>query len=129
MMEACRDCHACRTNCPTHAIPSDRFVLRADLCLVFHNEKTGDIPFPTWMNPSWHNSVIGCMLCQRVCPENVKFILANEEREEFSEEETAMLLKGADRDRLPAATTDKLRHLDLLEDLGLLPRNLGVFFE
>jgi hypothetical protein len=69
------------------------------------------------------------MLCQRVCPENVKFILANEEREEFSEEETAMLLKGTGRDRLPTATTDKLRRLDLLEDLSLLPRNLGVFFE
>jgi hypothetical protein len=49
------------------------------------------------------------------------------EEEEFSEEETVLLLDGAPRDRLPEGTIKKLLHLDILDDLGILPRNLGVF--
>jgi epoxyqueuosine reductase len=38
MMERCQDCCACRLQCPTNAISSDRFLLHAERCLVFHNE-------------------------------------------------------------------------------------------
>ena len=128
MMERCQDCHACRLNCPTSAIPSDRFLLRAERCIVFYNEKEGDVPFPDWMNPSWHNCVVGCFHCQRVCPENKDFMQWIEGKEEFSQEETALLLEGASLDKLPASTIKKLKKLDLIEYLDVLPRNLGVFF-
>jgi len=127
MMETCQNCHACRINCPTGAIPSDRFLLRAERCLVFHNERKGNIPFPAWVDPSWHDCLVGCFHCQRVCPQNRDFLQWIEEKVEFSEEETALLLKGVHRDQLPAATIEKLKHLDLIEDLDILPRNLGVF--
>jgi epoxyqueuosine reductase len=129
MMESCQNCHACRQSCPTGAIPSDRFLLRAERCIVFHNEKKGDIPFPAWINPSWHKCLIGCMHCQKACPQNKSFLQWIEGKEEFSEEETELLLKGAPRDQLPAATMKKLKHLDLLEDVDILPRNLSVFFK
>jgi epoxyqueuosine reductase len=128
MIQSCQDCHACRQNCPTGAIPSDRFLLRAERCIVFHNERKGDIPFPAWIDPSWHNCLIGCMHCQRVCPQNKHFLQCVGEREEFSQEETALLLEGTPSERLPAATKRKLRHLDLLEDTDTLPRNLDAFF-
>jgi len=128
MMESCQNCYACRQNCPTGAIPSDRFLLRAERCIVFHNEKTGDIPFPDWIDPSWHNCLVGCLHCQRVCPQNKDFLQWIEEKEEFSQEETALLLEGATRDRLPAATVRKLEQLDLIEYLDSLPRSLGAFF-
>ncbi len=51
------------------------------------------------------------------------------EEEEFSEEETTLLLSGASRDRLPEETARKLTHLDILDDVNILPRNLGVFFK
>lgn len=128
MLQACEKCELCRRACPTGAIPSDRFLLRAELCISYHNEKKGDIPFPSWMDASWHNCVEGCMRCQRACPLNKQFLDWVGDEEEFSEQETALLLEGTSSERLPEETVRKLRHLDILNDLGILPRNLGVFF-
>jgi len=128
MMKRCQNCHACRLKCPTGAIPIDRFLLHAERCIVFHNEKKGNIPFPAWMDLSWHNCLVGCLHCQKICPENKEFLQQIEGREEFSEEETALLLQGATLERLPTATARKLKKLDLIDYLDSLPRNLGVFF-
>lgn len=128
MMESCKQCQACRRSCPTGAISSDRFLLHADRCIVFHNEKKGNIPFPEWIEPSWHNCLYGCLHCQRACPEDRRFLQWIDEKEDFSQEETSLLLKGVPRDRLPAGTIRKLEHLDLTDSLDSLPRNLGVFF-
>ncbi len=128
MMKRCQNCHACRLNCPTEAIPSDRFLLHAERCIVFHNEKEGNVPFPEWIDPSWHNCVVGCFHCQKICPENKDYLQWIEGIEEFSEEETAHLLQGVALDQLPTATARKLKKLDLIEYLDSLPRNLGVFF-
>ena len=128
MMKRCQNCHACRLRCPTGAIPHDRFLLRAERCVVFHNEKPGDVPFPAWIDPSWHNCLVGCLHCQKICPENKDLLQWIEGREEFSEEETTLLLQGEALDQLPAATVRKLKKLDLIEHRESLPRNLGVFF-
>jgi epoxyqueuosine reductase len=52
MMDRCQDCQACLTKCPTGAISSERFLLRAERCLVFHNERSSDHPFPDWIDPA-----------------------------------------------------------------------------
>lgn len=127
MMEACERCFACTHRCPTAAIPADRFLLRAERCLSFHNERPASVPFPSWIDPSWHNCLEGCMHCQLVCPENRGVRDWVEGREAFSEEETSLLLEGASQDRLPPATVAKLERLDILGDAEILPRNLGVF--
>jgi len=129
MLTACKECELCRRACPTGAIPSDRFLLRAERCISYHNEKKGDVPFPSWIDASWHNCLEGCMRCQRACPLNKQLLGWVGEEEEFSEEETALLLDGASRDSLSEETVRKLGHLDILDDLGILPRNLGVFFK
>jgi epoxyqueuosine reductase len=128
MLQACEKCNLCRRACPAGAIPSDRFLLRAELCITYHNEKKGDIPFPSWIDASWHNCLEGCMRCQRACPLDKQFLDWVGEEEEFSEEETALLLNGASRDKLSEETVRKLAHLSILDDIGILPRNLGVFF-
>jgi epoxyqueuosine reductase len=128
MMDRCQDCQVCLTKCPTGAITSERFLLRAERCLVFHNERSPDHPFPDWIDPAWHNCLIGCMLCQQFCPENKAFLKWFEGSETFSHEETALFLRGASSDQLPAATQAKLERLGLLYALEILPRNLGVFF-
>ncbi len=130
IMKQCENCQACLRSCPTGAISSDRFLLHAERCIVFHNEKKGDIPFPSWINPSWHNCLYGCLHCQRTCPEDRHFINWIVEREEFSREETELLLKGRSLDRLPCATLQKLKNLDLADpdSLDNLPRNLRIFF-
>jgi len=129
MMKSCEECELCRRACPTGAISSDRFLLRAERCIVYHNEKKGDVPFPEWMATSWHNCIVGCMHCQRVCPQNKEVIQWTGEEEEFSEEETALLLEGVPHDKLPATTLRKLERLSLVDYIDSLPRNLGIFFK
>jgi epoxyqueuosine reductase len=129
MMESCQNCSACLRKCPTDAIPSERFLLRAERCITFHNERTGDFLFPAWLDPSWHNCLVGCLHCQRVCPQNKDFLEWIEEGAEFSQEETALILEGIPSDQLPAATVRKLEQLDLIEYLDTLPRNLSVLFD
>jgi epoxyqueuosine reductase len=127
VMDACRNCHACARRCPTGAIADDRFLLHTERCLVFHNEQPADVPFPAWIDPSWHNCLEGCMYCQRACPENKHLWDWVEGTVEFTEEETALLLQGVPQDRLSPETIAKLERLDVLADLPLFPRNLGVF--
>lgn len=128
MLPACAKCQLCRQACPTGAIPSDRFLLRGERCLVFHNVRPADVPFPAWIRASWHNCVVGCISCQRVCPLNKPFLRRIGEAEEFSEQETRLLLNGTPRERLPVETVAKLERLSLTDYLEVLPRNLGVFF-
>ena len=128
MMDRCKDCRICQTKCPTDAITSERFLLHAERCLVFHNERSLDHPFPDWIDPASHNCLIGCMLCQQFCPENKDFLEWFEGNETFSHEETGFFLDGVSADRLPATTQAKLKRLGMPDLLGVLPRNLGVFF-
>ena len=107
MMESCRDCSACLRHCPVGAITSERFLLRAERCITFHNEKPGSVPFPAWIDPSWHNCLVGCLHCQRICPQNREFVNWVEDGPQFSEEETALVLKGVPLDQLPADTNAK----------------------
>ena len=127
-MEQCEGCDLCQRACPTGAIAADRFLLHGDRCLVYHNEKPGAVPFPAWLAASWHNCVVGCMQCQRVCPPNQAFLGWVGAEEEFSEAETAALLTGGPAESLPASVYTKLQRLRLDEYLDSLPRNLAIFF-
>jgi len=125
MLERCSLCKACRKSCPTQAVPSDRFLLRAERCLTFHNEMPGNVPFPDWIDPSWHNCLVGCMECQKVCPENKDVLGWVEEGPEFSEDETALILSGSPMDSFAQATVQKLAAV-AMDDYGeMLARNLA----
>ena len=126
MMARCESCKACLIKCPTGAIAEDRFLLHAERCLVFHNERSASQPFPDWIKQGAHNSIMGCMLCQQFCPEDRPFLDWFEGGEEFNEEETTMLLSGIEKKLLPGITREKLERLELLDDLEKLPRNLGI---
>jgi epoxyqueuosine reductase len=129
MMASCQKCQLCRKACPTGAISSDRFLLRAERCITYHNERKGDIPFPDWIKRSWHNCLVGCLHCQRACPENRHFVQWIGEAVEFNEEETRLLIKGVLREQLSTPMTNKLKQLGLIDYLENLPRNLSVFFQ
>ncbi len=129
MMARCNSCKACLLKCPTGAIAENRFLLHAERCLVFHNERAATYPFPKWIDTAAHNTFMGCMICQQVCPEDKPFLDWFEGEEEFNEDETALLLGGVARDQISKETYQKLERLELLDDLDKLPRNLGVFME
>ncbi len=126
MLKRCEICRACAKFCPTGAITAERFLLHAERCIVFHNEKSGDVPFPAWIDPAWHNALMGCMHCQRVCPENKELLTHIEEGTEFTQEETALFVKGTQLEQLPDETAKKLEVFDMAYLLDAFPRNLMV---
>jgi epoxyqueuosine reductase len=123
-LERCGSCVTCLRHCPTGAIAEDRFLLRAERCLTYHNEAADD--FPGWIHPAWHHCLVGCMRCQSVCPENRPVRDWFEDRAEFSEGETALLLERTPLERLPAETAAKLVSLEINEDHRMLCRNLSM---
>lgn len=126
MMERCQACEACLRHCPAGAITAERFLLRAERCIAFHNEKPADVPFPTWMDAGWHNCLVGCLHCQWVCPENQEVRKWVEAGVVFSQEDTELLLEGVPLARIPAATRDKMRRVNLDLWADTLPRNLAA---
>lgn len=127
-LDLCASCRACRLDCPSGAIGDDRFLLHAERCLTLHNE-SGDA-FPEWIDPSWHNALIGCMRCQDACPGNAGVSGRFDDLGSFDEEETGLLLEGTPLEELPAATLEKVRVIDFAGDnYGLLRRNLAAVLE
>jgi epoxyqueuosine reductase len=129
LMERCRTCAACRESCPTGAIPNDRFLLRAELCIPFHNEEPNDVPFPDWLERSVHHCLVGCMRCQTVCPENAERLGCVVEAERFGREETELLARGVPLVKLPPETAEKLERSDLAGLMDCLSRNLRTLIE
>jgi len=128
-MDTCEKCVACLRHCPTGAITAERFLLRAERCLTFHNERPGDVAFPSWIDRSWHRCLVGCMRCQLICPQNRDFLEWIEDGPAFSQEETALLVEGLPLDQLPPPLAGKLRHFDMLGLLEVLPRNLALLLD
>src|SRR5271157_1176473 len=126
-LDQCSTCKACQKACPTGVIGPDRFLVHVERCLTYFNENKPD--FPAWIDPSWHNCLVGCMKCQLICPANkqVKDWIAD--GESFSEEETQLILDNAPREQLSEDTIKKLENLSILEYLDIIGRNLRVLIE
>jgi epoxyqueuosine reductase len=122
----CSGCRACANACPTQAIQSNRFLLHTERCIVFHNERPGAVPFPSWIDPAGHGCLVGCLECQKACLENAGCLANCVDEGEFSEEETSLLIDGVPIDRLPAALCRKLADADLSGLFGIISRNLAA---
>jgi epoxyqueuosine reductase len=91
LLPECEGCSICASACPTGAIAEDRVLLRAEKCLTFANENTGD--WPAWVNPQMHNCLLGCLECQRACPKNPE-LPVEDTGVRFSAAETRLLLRN-----------------------------------
>lgn len=107
-METCEDCSLCRENCPTRAIPVDRFLIRADKCLGSLAEREPNTAPWVRLQPDWHNALIGCMRCQSVCPVNQPYVDRIVAGPSFTEEETDLILGKTRWWGLPPETRQKL---------------------
>lgn len=127
IMEHCEECTICQKLCPTGAIPSDRFLLRAERCLTFFSEWPGE--FPDWLDPYWHHCLVGCLMCQKTCPVNRTFKHYIVDGPTFSSAETEFILKSSPGSTLSDEILEKLNRLDITEYAGLLGRNLRALID
>jgi len=127
ILERCSKCKACQNNCPTGAISAAQFLIKAERCLTYYNERLE--PFPNWIDPKSHNSIIGCMKCQNICPENKKYKSVMINKENFSKTDTNLILKGIPFEELPEKLQLKINNLSLLRYYKHLPRNIKMLIE
>ncbi len=127
LLERCSKCKACLKNCPTAAIRADQFIIRAERCLTYVNEHPG--PFPEWIDNGSHNSLIGCMRCQSICPENLQYPSSVLHKDTFSERETNLIWNGYPFEELPADLQLKLNKLSLKRYYKQLARNIKVLIK
>jgi len=72
---------------------------------------------------------MGCLICQRYCPENKSIVNWSERREHFSARETRLILDGSPLDEVPEPASRKLEHIGMIDDYTLLARNLRLVLE
>ena len=127
ILDRCKKCKACLRNCPTGAIRGDQFLIKAERCLTFFNERSG--PFPNWIDPKSHNSIVGCMRCQNICPENSEYKSVQVKENIFSETETNLILKGIQFKELPDELQLKINNLSLKRYYKQLSRNIQLLVQ
>jgi len=115
LLDSCKDCNLCISNCPSGALADKSFLVDADHCLTWANESGK--PFPDWVEPSWHHTLIGCEKCQSICPYDRRFLEPVDTIVRYDREETAAFL----RDELPK---EALEPLGIVYYRKALARNL-----
>ena len=123
-MGHCETCRACVSACPTAAIDASRRLIDANRCLTFMNE------FPEWLDPSAHNSIIGCTKCQDCCPANAQNRDNTAVGATFTEAETAEILSHQEGTPYLSALAEKIGALGISpEFVRFFPRNLSVLLK
>jgi len=124
----CQECSACLNSCPTGAISLERFRVRTELCMAYYSENAGE--FPSWLRYSPLECLIGCARCQEVCPMNIHLLGWVGGMQEFSEEETRVLMVG-DLELSPSggAIKEKLALLGVQDAIEVFPRNIKAALE
>jgi epoxyqueuosine reductase len=128
VLDACSTCDLCRKSCPTGAIKKDRFMLNSEKCLTYLNESESQMP--SWVDSDAHNSLIGCMRCQEVCPYNKKVKDWIEDIGELDEEDTRMLLDFDSSHGRDPHIIKRIKELGIYEFFnGIIPRNLQLLLD
>lgn len=123
--DRCDICRICLDHCPTGCLQPDQFDVSRCLSLLSKEP----YEFPDWVDKSWHNSIIGCRICQLNCPMNSEYLKTASIGAEFSESETLAILAAVPFDTLAEGTRRKLSRFHLDEYYNILPRNLRLLLD
>ncbi len=123
----CAECSRCVKSCPTKCIKGDDFYIEAERCMTHFNEHEGE--FPEWIKPKYHNALVGCMMCQKVCPLNKTLAKEKERLDTFSDEESDLIFKKVPLEELPEKMRSRLIDMELDDYYPMLARNLSVLIK
>jgi len=97
----CDSCEACRR--PARPEPSGTTGSCCTASAVSHCTNESERPFPEWIDPPRHHCLVGCLRCQRCCPEDLAGRDEVAETAAFDERETALSCAGVDHELLGAS--------------------------
>jgi epoxyqueuosine reductase len=120
----CEDCSICTTLCPTKAIDKERFLLRAERCLTFFNEREGKLPADVRLPSNLQPCFVGWMVCQEFCPVNIGLLQIEPTGISFSRKETQDILNGDNDIEVRKGIRKKLEELGILDYESILGRKL-----
>jgi epoxyqueuosine reductase len=139
-LERCASCTACIKACPTGAIREERFLISAERCFTLHSESRR--PIPPWARPPEALCLIGCLACQRICPENKGLLRTVRADFDLTSKETAAFLRAGrmmstgvssakpfGRNRPLWSALKKFDGLGLAKDFEVMGRNLDYFMK
>lgn len=124
MLRLCKGCSICTRECPTGAIHESSFVITHEKCITLYNELSD--PLPDWIPAKAHNTLIGCLKCQKTCPGNEDLQNDFWDLGEVNETETAALLSGKIDSEMEHTLKIKLQRIGGGDDLGYIARNLKL---
>ena len=136
VMDICGKCNICRKSCPTGAIGDDRYLLHGEKCLTYLNERGDTFPgwekcydfnygdYPEWADMASHDCIIGCVKCQINCPRNKNLVTWYDYPDEFTEEETGIIISNTQPDSLPSGLVEKLEECELYRYYPIIRYNL-----
>lgn len=127
LLAECDGCDRCRLACPTGAIADDRLLLHAERCLTYANESPG--AWPAWVPSRSHHCLLGCLLCQRVCPVNSKLPTADSGVTFSADETRALISQTASAARVEHGIRKKLAWLGQPDAECVLGRNLRALLD
>lgn len=123
-LKECSKCNICETICPTKAITSERFLLNAEKCLTFYNEKEGELPENVKLRLKSYPCFIGCMVCQEFCPANKDALKIEPTGITFDETETKEILTDGNDAEVWSKINSKFEKLGMMHCEKFIGRNL-----
>jgi epoxyqueuosine reductase len=108
-LDECEKCRACRIVCPSGAIGEDRFLLHGERCLTYFSELEG--PLPEAYAHLKRRCLVGCLVCQEVCPANPRPLPVEPLGVRFDEGETAFILGDGPGAPPPPGLEEKVESL------------------
>jgi len=127
-LERCGTCSLCVSACPTCSIPGEFGLINVDTCIPLWNET--DREAPDTIPKKAHNALMGCILCQKDCPENKTYYEPKITLPEINEEALGFFLAGTWNEttrRILAEIVVYDEDAGLKEYLPILRRNLSNF--
>jgi epoxyqueuosine reductase len=125
LMKSCQKCGKCVQTCPVRALEKGSAWVDTNKCITRFNEQPGD--FPDWIHSNCFTSLVGCVLCQEICPQNSN--KAKEVAIPVSMDTINQIMAANTYDELGPKERELLSELSMDRYFHVLRRNIKALME